>query len=182
MLKKYIYVHRLAVDGEPASTVVFTDSRQQAPTANHVFRVIMRLITASFLALLGAVIVLPLALSADDSEAAAISEASAASDAALRRGRIMFLQCRACHSTEADGEHRVGPNLHGVFGADAGSKDDFAYSDAMRASDIVWSDETLDTFLTKPTDYVPGTIMVFVGMEKAEDRQALIAYIRSQTE
>lgn len=94
----------------------------------------------------------------------------------------MFLQCRACHSTEVDGEHKVGPNLHGIIGAAAGKKADFTYSDAMKESGIVWSAEALDAFLTKPTDYVPGTIMVFVGMEKPDDRQALIAYIRSQTE
>lgn len=140
----------------------------------------MRISKKGMLAALTAALVAPLQLNANDSAPAATTDVADA--AALRRGRIMFLQCRACHSTEVDGEHRVGPNLHGVIGANAGTKADFTYSDAMKESGIVWSDETLDAFLTKPTDYVPGTIMVFVGMDKPDDRQALIAYIRSQTE
>ena len=110
--------------------------------------------------------------------------ASAATETAvdLRRGRIMFLQCRACHSTEVDGEHKVGPNLHGLFGASAGTKDGFSYSSAMTDADIVWSEDTLDAFLERPTDYVPGTIMVFAGIEEPADRQALIAYVRSLVE
>ena len=137
---------------------------------------------SGLLALLTVASMLPLPLTAEDSETSAGGADAVVSEATLRRGRIMFLQCRACHSTELDGEHRVGPNLHGLLGANAGSKEDFAYSDAMKESGIVWNNDTLDTFLSKPTDYVPGTIMVFVGMDKPEDRQALIAFLRSQTE
>ena len=121
---------------------------------------------------------------AADAPRQAASAAPTAADATvdLRRGRIMFLQCRACHSTEADGEHKVGPNLHGLFGASAGEKDGFTYSSAMSEADTVWSEDTLDAFLERPTDYVPGTIMVFAGIEEQADRQALIAYLRSLVE
>lgn len=111
-----------------------------------------------------------------------VSATAGTGDADLRRGRIMFLQCRACHTTEADGEHRVGPNLHGLIGASAGSKEGFTYSEAMAGSEIVWGDDALDEFLLRPTDYVPGTIMVFAGIESADDRRALIAFIKSQVE
>lgn len=98
-----------------------------------------------------------------------------------RRGMLLFLQCRACHSVnEADG-HLVGPNLSGLFGAVAGKKEDFVYSESATASDIVWSAETLDEFLARPNDFFPGTKMAFAGIESDADREALIAYLRDQT-
>ncbi len=45
------------------------------------------------------------------------------------KGQIVFLQCRACHSLEAAGPNKVGPNLHGVMGRKAGLAPGFAYSD-----------------------------------------------------
>lgn len=99
----------------------------------------------------------------------------------LRKGKILFLQCRACHSLELDGEHLVGPNLNALFDSQAASKEGFAYSEAMTQSGIKWNEETLDQFLIKPSAYVPETIMAFVGVEKAEDRAALILYLKENT-
>ena len=111
---------------------------------------------------------------------ASSAEAKSADPASLRRGKIVFLQCRACHSTDDGGIHKVGPNLYGLFGSPAGSKDGFSYSQALIQSEIIWTEQTLDAFLTKPSTYVPGTMMVFAGIGKPEDRAALIAYIKSQ--
>lgn len=97
------------------------------------------------------------------------------------RGQIVFLQCRACHSLEAAGPNKVGPNLHGVMGRKAGLAPGFAYSEAMTGSGVVWSAETLDKFLFRPSDFIPATRMVFVGLRKPEDRANVIAYIRQET-
>ena len=97
------------------------------------------------------------------------------------KGQIVFLQCRACHSLEADGPNKVGPNLHGVIGHKAGLAPGFAYSDQMTASGVVWSAETLDKFLLRPSDFIPGTRMVFVGLRKPEDRANVIAYLKQET-
>ncbi|MEM9209447.1 MAG: hypothetical protein AAGA61_09380, partial [Pseudomonadota bacterium] len=59
----------------------------------------------------------PVAASADQSPDSASS--AAREDRALQRGKILFLQCRACHSLMADDGHRVGPNLAGLFGREA---------------------------------------------------------------
>ncbi len=99
----------------------------------------------------------------------------------LRKGKILFLQCRACHTLELDGGHLVGPNLNALFDSQAGMKPDFAYSEEMSGSNIKWNEETLDQFLIKPSDYVPGTIMAFVGVEKPEDRAAIILYLKNNT-
>lgn len=121
-----------------------------------------------------------------DSERAAsaplqVAQADAVDETLLRRGKILFLQCRACHSTEQDGAHRVGPNLHALFGAGAASKTGFAYSAALSESGITWSVDTLNQFLTEPSAFVPGTIMAFAGLPQESDRKALIAYLKQQT-
>lgn len=107
--------------------------------------------------------------------------AQAPDEATMKLGQRVFLMCRSCHSTEKDGRHKVGPNLNGLFGAKAGAKEGFKYSDVVKNSGIVWSDETINEWLVKPKDFLPGNKMAFAGVPKPEDRKALIAYLKAQT-
>lgn len=102
-------------------------------------------------------------------------------NADLERGKMMYLQCRACHTLEQGGLNKVGPNLHGVFGSPAGFAAGFAYSEPMKNSDVVWSPETLDPWLLRPSSFIPGSRMVFVGIKNPQDRANLIAYLLTQT-
>lgn len=104
-----------------------------------------------------------------------------ADDAALKRGKILFLRCRSCHSVNAEDPHKVGPNLHGIVGAASGSKSGFTYSDALASGKISWTEEALNSFIAKPASFAPGTRMAFVGLPRDRDRTALIAYIKSVT-
>lgn len=101
--------------------------------------------------------------------------------AATRRGRILFLQCTACHSLKENEEHKVGPNLHRVIGSPAAHKPDYNYTDSLKESGIVWSRENLSRFLADPYELVPGTAMVFIGIERGADRAALIDYLEQET-
>ena len=125
-----------------------------------------------------------IACSGGDAKVEPSTPAPAASKPAMtqmERGAILWKRCRACH-TLAEGErHKVGPNLWGMFGQAAGAREDFNYSRAMAGSGIVWSDETLDAYLEKPNDYIPGNRMTYAGLRKAEDRAAVIAYLRAET-
>ena len=116
---------------------------------------------------------------ADATEAA--SEQPRLDPAAMRRGRILFLQCRACHSLKQGEEHKVGPNLHRVIGAPAAHKPGYVYTDSLKQSGVVWSRDNLSRFLADPYSLVPGTAMVFVGIERGSDRAALIAYLEQET-
>ena len=89
-----------------------------------------------------------------------------------------FAQCAACHSSEK-GMHGVGPSLAGVFGTKAGDVPGYAFSDAMKASGLVWDEKTLDTYLTNPMKVVPGTRMTYAGMTDPADRKAVIDYLKT---
>jgi len=102
-------------------------------------------------------------------------------EAQLKRGKIVYFKCRSCHELGVNGPHKVGPNLNGMFGATAGQKEGFVFSKAMTESDVVWSEETLDAFIEKPTKFIPGTKMAFVGIRKESDRQALIKYLEENS-
>ena len=103
---------------------------------------------------------------------------SAAGDA--QKGKRIFNKCKACHSLKA-GKKKIGPSLHGVFGLTSGTGPKFRYSSAMKKAKIVWSEKTLDTFLTKPKKMVRGTKMAFPGLKKQQDRDNLIAYLKEAT-
>jgi cytochrome c len=114
--------------------------------------------------------------SASESGPATVADAGNA-----RRGRLLYLQCRSCHSVEKGGMNKVGPNLYGVFGRAAGQVEDFVYSEALLESGIVWSPETLDAWLADPSEFVPGNRMIFTGIADPQDRADLIAYVREAT-
>jgi cytochrome c len=105
----------------------------------------------------------------------AASPALAEGDAAA--GEKVYKKCKTCHSLEA-GKNKLGPNLAGIFGRQAGSVEGYKYSAAMASSGIVWDEATMDAFLAKPKDVVPKTKMAFAGLKKEVQRQDLIAYLK----
>jgi len=110
------------------------------------------------------------------------TSSNAATDMSVeQRGATIFKRCRACHTLDQDGRHKVGPNLWAVYGSAAGSKEGYAYSKAMLASDITWDAESMDAYLKRPADYVPRGKMSFIGLKKQQDRDAVQAYIRAET-
>ena len=98
------------------------------------------------------------------------------------KGQIVFLQCRACHSLLPDSEPgKIGPTLHNVVGRKAGAVAGFAYSDVVAKSGITWSVDEISHWLERPSDYLPGNKMVFVGLKNLQDRANVIAFIQQES-
>jgi cytochrome c len=47
----------------------------------------------------------------------------------------------------------------------------------MKAANVDWDAEHLNTYLTDPHAMVPSTRMIFPGLKDETDRQNLIAYL-----
>lgn len=100
----------------------------------------------------------------------------------LNRGKVQYFQCRACHSLVPETEPgKIGPTLHGVIGRRAGGVPGYNYSDAVAQSGITWTVEQIDKWLERPSDFLPGNKMVFVGVKKPQDRANIIAYIQAES-
>ena len=98
------------------------------------------------------------------------------------KGAKVFKKCKSCHSAGDDKKDGTGPHLWGVVGRPKGSVEGFKYSDGMKAKGGVWTYEDLDTFLTKPKDFVNKTKMSFNGLKKETDRAALIEFLRTSAD
>jgi cytochrome c len=94
-----------------------------------------------------------------------------------RGHQIYDNQCSACHSLDAN---RVGPAHRGVYGRKAGSAPGYAYSDGVRASRIVWTEVTLDRWLTNPQATIAGARMGF-RLADPQQRADVIAYLKQQS-
>ncbi|HXC26826.1 MAG TPA: cytochrome c family protein [Stellaceae bacterium] len=97
-------------------------------------------------------------------------------------GAAELQKCKICHSLDKGGTNRVGPNLYDVFGRKAGTVPGFAYSDVMKNSGIVWTDDTLANFLRDPKDTLPGNRMSFPGINDDAVLRTLMQSLKQATQ
>ncbi len=93
-------------------------------------------------------------------------------------GKRVFNRCKACHNLTTTSRTRLGPNLDNLFGRKAGSVESYKYSKALQETDFVWTENSLNSWLTKPNSFLPGNKMAFSGIRKEQDRKDLIAFLR----
>lgn len=77
----------------------------------------------------------------------------------------------------------TGPSLARIWQRKAGTVEGFPrYSEAMKHVDLVWTEVTLDRWLTNPEGLIPGTSMTFPGLRESKARQDVVAYLKALSE
>lgn len=120
--------------------------------------------------------------------ATALSTSAFAADPA--KGEKDFRSCKACH-TIANGDDvilrggKVGPNLYGVVGRQAGSSAEFKYGDDLIAAGeagLVWTEELLVSFVTDPKAFLSEQLETRAKSKmtfKKKDASDIIAFLAS---
>jgi cytochrome c len=98
----------------------------------------------------------------------------------IERGAKIFKKCASCHNAGKGEGAKVGPELYGVLGRTKGAFAGFSYSEAMKAKGGIWDRASINQFITKPKDYLPGTKMAFAGLKKPQDRADVILYLENK--
>jgi len=107
---------------------------------------------------------------------------TAFADGDAGNGQDLFRACSACHEVGVGARNSVGPVLNDIVGRRAASRDRYSYSRGMReaaADGLVWSVETLDGYIENPRAYLRGTRMAYSGLRDPQERQDLIAYLKT---
>ena len=101
-----------------------------------------------------------------------------AQDGDAARGAELFpIRCIECHAISETTDKKIGPSLLGLIDRTSGSLEGYEFSDAMKGAGIVWSEETLMTYLVAPRKVVPGTKMNFNGLKRPGEVEDLVAYL-----
>ncbi|MXW20285.1 MAG: c-type cytochrome [Gammaproteobacteria bacterium] len=146
-------------------------------TRNHTVALGAGLLCAAMLCGLAA---LPVALAGDEAQPASAATTAEPPDPRLvARGKRLYVFCQACHATEEVQGSKIGPNLAGIMDRQVAILEDTLYSDALKQQDFVWDEEKMDIWLLRPADLVPGTSMGFVGLPQKQNRDAIIAYLKT---
>ncbi|MDD9923301.1 MAG: c-type cytochrome [Boseongicola sp.] len=96
--------------------------------------------------------------------------------------KIFKKNCKSCHQVGANAKNRVGPQLNGLFGRQAGSVEGFRYSKSLiRAgvNGLEWHADSLSAYIEDPRVFASGTRMSFRGLKDAGERQDVLAYLRT---
>ena len=97
--------------------------------------------------------------------------------ASAERGADVARQCQACHNFQEGQGPKIGPDLYAVVGRKIAAAPGFNYSSALKSKNGTWDFTTLNTWLTKPSAFAPGTAMTFAGLSNDKQRADVIAYL-----
>jgi cytochrome c len=107
---------------------------------------------------------------------AAVGASAEESMEAAAGKQVFASRCHACHSEDSS-KNTFGPSLTGVVGRKAASLPRFAYSDALRASGITWTEDNLRKWVSDNEKLVPGTRMRHVSITDKAEQDYLIAFL-----
>ena len=83
----------------------------------------------------------------------------------LAAGEASFHKCQACHAVGVGAKNKLGPELNGLVGRQAGTAGSYQYSPAVKNAGFVWDRTSFAAFIANPRGKIPGNKMVFVGIK-----------------
>jgi cytochrome c len=110
---------------------------------------------------------------------------TALDDELVAKGAKVFKKCKACHKVGEKAKNGTGPMLNGIYGAAGGQVEKFKYSKALKTAvenGLMWDDASLRAFLTKPKAFMKGTKMSFAGLKKDKDLDAIIEFLKANSQ
>jgi cytochrome c len=99
--------------------------------------------------------------------------------ASTEHGAQVAKQCQVCHNLQEGQGPKIGPDLYGVVGRKVASKENFHYTEALKAKGGTWTFDALNKWLDDPRADVPGTAMTFAGIKNEKQRADVIAYLNT---
>lgn len=105
---------------------------------------------------------------------------SCSADETQQGHKLFDTDCSVCHSVQKGTVGMMGPDLFGVVGRQSGSLEGFNYSKAMQDRAKPWDTDSIQTFITQPQAFVPGTYMPYMGMDDKAGRKAVACYLSEQ--
>jgi cytochrome c len=97
---------------------------------------------------------------------------------ATSAGRAAFdNHCRTCHSLK-EGDDRLGPSLHRIFGTHLRS-DSYDHVLDSSSSRIIWDEATLDRFIADPDQVMPNDMKPYRGITDAAVRKSIVEFLKA---
>ena len=100
----------------------------------------------------------------------------------VAHGEKVFKKCKACHSIKQGGRNNIGPKLWNVMFRPVGAVTDYKYSKALTSYGKEWSWEEMNSFLIKPSKWIPNNKMGFAGLKSEKDRSSVILYLNQNSD
>ena len=97
----------------------------------------------------------------------------------IDKGQKSAKACLTCHSFNAGGPMKIGPNLWNIVNAPMARDPSFVYSKNLKDMGKDWTYENLNLLLYKPKAFIKGTKMSYPGLKKVIDRANLVAWLRT---
>ena len=95
----------------------------------------------------------------------------------LAAGEASFRKCQACHAVGVGAKNKLGPELNGLVGRQAGTVGGYQYSPAVKNAGFVWDRTSFAAFIANPRGKIPGNKMVSARIKDETEIANLWAYL-----